>query len=43
MYRGGMIVPILMTIVLVLIIFVLERSITLGKCRVRPAKCFLAN
>jgi len=31
MYKGGMIVPILMTIVLVLIIFVLERFITLRK------------
>ncbi len=30
-YKGGMIVPILMTIVLVLIIFVLERFITLRK------------
>ena len=31
MFKGGMIVPILMTIVLVLIIFVLERLITLRK------------
>jgi len=44
MYRGGMIVPILMTIVLLLIIFVLERFITLRKVQGKGRlNVFLAN
>lgn len=33
LYKGGPIVPVLMTCILVLIIFVLERAITLGKAK----------
>jgi biopolymer transport protein ExbB len=43
-YKGGMIVPILMTIVLVLLIFVIERAVTLAKVRGKAnLKTFVAN
>jgi biopolymer transport protein ExbB len=43
-YKGGIIVPILMTIVLVLLIFVIERAVTLAKVRGKAnLKTFVAK